>query len=343
MDQYCTEHNKPFAVACLQQGCEKKLLCLFCYRDHNQDHFSELLTFLEKDKAWIECHKINKQELENNHLFVSSPSQNDIIAYNKQLIQKMIDILVMRVQEKGKMLIEEMLQRFQEQNPIEKLSYALKKHEESLRKITFATDNTCELVRETKVFQEEISPKIKKSLVLIEEEIRMWTINPIKAFQTEVMIANSIIKMDLDDLFTYDNRENNENNNNFFQFNEFFSSQTVENDGLNLKKLYKEKLEKLYQEIRILKKTLKEKENYIEKLEIIKASSQVMIHSLDSINSIKLTMIGDLLSILDLKSCAKSRHPSGKYIYYCQGANSNFIRCSSSCKINASCPTIKLL
>jgi len=349
MERHCSQHNKPAIIACLQKDCQQTFICLVCHKTHNEDHQIEILNQLEKDRSWIIQHEKDKESLANNRLLVSKPSQYDLVNYNIKVIQKMIEELIIKIKEKEKQLIEEMTRRFEEQNPINKATSTLKKCEEVLNKTTFEIEDIYDLVKEVKDFQEERHTKIKKSLVLIEDEVRAWTINSTKILQTKTVIANSIEKLNLDDLFTYNCLEDDEKSDQFIQQGyDFFTKQENNFSDLRLLKIQKNKT--FHKELRDIKKSLEEKSEQLVQVGISKSKLEEDIIKYENekkdLNNLITSSKENYQNILtDSSNCGtKYTHYSGRRIYYCKGADPKKSKCTSlECEINCYIPQFQVI
>jgi len=202
MEGKCPQHGKSFTVACLEQGCKQPFLCLVCIRIHDEDH-SEFINLLENDTEWLKPHNTELEQLRNHPLLISPPDQYDVLAHNKELINQMIENLILKIKEKGNLLIEEMTKQMEEQQAIEKFSKCLREKYEIIQNVNFRQDDIFHLAKEVIRFREELLPDIQEALKLMNEDLTTWKLNPIKASQAEKLLQRVIIEnINLDDLFS---------------------------------------------------------------------------------------------------------------------------------------------
>ena len=202
METQCSQHGKPFTVACLEAGCQQPFLCLVCYRTHNENH-TEFINILEGDTKWVKPYETELAQLAKHPLLATPPVQHDVLAHNKEVINQMIENLVRKIKDKGNSLIEKMTEQMKEQQAIEKFSQCLKEKNETLQNINFTNGDTFQLVKEVKRFREELSPNIQEALKLMSEDLAKWKLNPIKVLQAEKLLQKVILEnINTEDLFS---------------------------------------------------------------------------------------------------------------------------------------------
>jgi len=204
MNKHCSQHNKQLLIACFHKGCDQVFLCLTCYRNHDENHQTEALCVLEKDRAWTLPYEEEVGNLLNHQLMSSPPIQNDTIAYNKDLIEMMINDIIGKIQEKGRLLVEEMSGRIEKEQSIEKIHEKIMEKKEIFRSLTFSHYDMFDSVKEVRRFQDEIAPQTKEMLSSVQEDLKKWVVNKDKITEVGNYMKDSIQRILIDHLFVND-------------------------------------------------------------------------------------------------------------------------------------------
>jgi len=281
MKEKCSQHGQPLVLMCLQ--CGPTFFCLLC--DHQTHHLKhcELIDISEGDRKWLKYYEAKYETLLNHPLFISPPNHSDIIAYNEKMVTTMIGKLISLLEEKRSLLIKDVRNHLDGQAIKKQLS----RLKEKLLNINFRTDDLSELAKKIQHFQQEISPKIQKTLQSIEENIKKWKIDPLRASRIEKPLEEFITEsLNLDNLFSNDELK-------FFkriatsQKGDEFLNETVEEENLQLKELIQLEVEwkneeQLAKELNKLDKSLRQKGYFLNELTNLKLSYEFGIGKLKS-------------------------------------------------------------